>query len=114
MIEGMKILTQTELTRKPNWAIATLIVLMVAIVILLVLTIYSENFIKFGISLCLCIIASIVVMIVGNIHKVPTGIKEYQVTFDENVSIQEVYDKYEIIEVNQNLWKIRDKEREEK
>lgn len=114
MIEGMKILVQTELTKKPEWAIVTLTILMVAIVILLILTIYSGNPIKFGIPLCLCIIASIAVMIVGECHKVPTGINEYQVTFDENVSIQEVYDKYEILEVNQNLWTIRDKEREEK
>lgn len=39
--------------------------------------------------------------------EVPTSAKEYQVTIEDHVSINDVYDYYEIVEKEGDIWTIR-------
>lgn len=44
-----------------------------------------------------------------NILKEPSGVVEYQVTIDDNVSMNEFNDKYEIIKVDGKIYTVREK-----
>ena len=114
MIEGMTILTQTEIYKKPDWVSNVVIIL--AIIALISFIIAACNDLSSKCGLCfgaisiICFISMIVLMFVNTANKMPTGRYKYQVTFDENVSIQEVYDKYKVLDVDGKLWTIEDKE----
>lgn len=113
MIEGMTILTQTEIYKKPDWIVNVVIVLAVISILSLIMSISCSSFkleVSLGVISFICFIALIIFMVIGEKNKFPTGRYEYQVTFDENVSIQEVYDKYEVLNVDEKLWTIKDKE----
>lgn len=64
-------------------------------------------------------IASFIIMITSggvltineaNSREIPNGKYEYQVIIDDNISINEFYDKYEVVKVEGKIYTIREKE----
>ena len=58
----------------------------------------------------LCLIISLGVAIAYNTEKIPSDKYQYEAIIDENVSIQEVYEKYNVIEQDGKKWILEDKE----
>ena len=59
--------------------------------------------------LCVAIICALGFTMVGMLagKEVPTSAKEYQVTIEDDVSINDVYDYYEIVDKEGDIWTIR-------
>lgn len=118
MLEGIEVLNKVEIMESPMWVIVVIIVLFIISLISLGMGIVDAiEDITDGhcwIFIVVTTIAYIAILIMGNADNKlltePTGKYEYQVTIDDSVSINELLEKYEIIEVNGKIYTIRDKE----
>lgn len=54
-------------------------------------------------------VSALCVVSIGGIfaREVPTSAKEYQVTIEDSVSINDVYDYYEVVDKEGDIWTIR-------
>lgn len=108
-MQGIEILNRTMINEKPLWTCIVLIVCMAfgALCYGLIEIVSSDVLAIFG------VIGTIVCIIIGFIALVyhePTGRYRYEAIVDEKVSIQEVYEKYNIIEQDGKKWILEDKE----
>lgn len=104
MIEGMVILTQTEIT---HIAPLGLVLLILGIIVFFVTCLGVDDFPYLALP---GLILAAVICVGGIMQQTGTGRYEYQCTFDETVSITEIYEKYEAVKVQDKLWTLRDKE----
>lgn len=108
-MQGIEILNRTEVTVKPIWAWILLIVCVVVGVV--AYAVYESNIntiadLICGILVIICIIGGVFALA----HDEPTGKYQYEAIIDENVSIQEIYEKYNVIEQYGKKWILIDKE----
>lgn len=54
-------------------------------------------------------ILALIILVFGTLNKVPTGKYRYQCTFNDNVSINEIYDSYNVVSHEGELWVVEDK-----
>lgn len=112
LMEGITIINQTEIV-KPN-----IIFIILGIVLILISGIVCSILFlkKDGNLFYLALLVGTIIIIIpvstffSMRYSVPTGKYEYQVTIDDSVSINEFYEKYEIVEVNGKIYTIREKE----
>lgn len=57
-----------------------------------------------------CVVLALGIAIAYKTVEIPSDRYQYEVTIDENVSIQEVYEKYNVIEQDGKKWILEDKE----
>ena len=110
MLEGIEILVQSEIMQTPLWAkiiIAFTILGLLIFFIGLVESMDSAIIIGSIVSF-FCLFGCLAIILIE--PEEPTGIYEYQVIIDDNVSFTELYEKYEIVDQNGEIWTIRDKE----
>lgn len=109
MLEGIKVLSKTEIMCPPAWALVLLFVTMIVAVIFVVVSLCE----KYNILYILSIIFSLLFIgsfILCFVLERPTGKCEYKVTIDDSVSMNEFNERYEIIEVEGKIYTIKDKE----
>lgn len=116
MLEGIEILSKTEILVSPNWVEPTIGILLGLLLLFSIIgqiAYKADN--KIGI-LCasivdiICLIGFFVVSIVAELNPKHTGKYEYQVTIDDSVSMTEFYEKYEVIDIEGKIYTIKIKE----
>lgn len=90
----------------PGWVVGGIILFFMIMIIGIVL-IVSKTFAVIGMII---LILSVILMVGCVTIENPTGEYTYQVTFDDNVSINEIYEKYEIISQEGKIWEIKEKD----
>ena len=116
MLEGITILNQSEIMAKPEWtqtAGKISAILMIVFLFTSLCFLITEKA-KLGFAMFLLMILSAIASFIfigldENI-KIPTGKYEYQVTIDNNVSLNEFIEKYEIINIDGKIYTIKEKE----
>lgn len=112
MIDGMTILSQTEVTTVHYNILACLIIgLIVGVAItFLVYRGFDDDSLLF--SILFALIPSLICGLIGGIilsSCEPTGQYEYKVLFDDSVTIQEIYENYNVVGQDGEIWIITDK-----
>lgn len=109
MMEGIEILQTIEVvTHTDVWLgaiILSSVLLAVFLIGVIVNEIYDISTIVISCILCIFLIFSIVMY--KRSEKMHT---EYIVTIDQRVNVVEFFDKYEVIEHEDKLWRIKEKE----
>ena len=116
MIKGIEILNKTPITEptESGAIIFTIMIVFGVICGIICLTLLATDFdmtsVIFGVLATLLIISSII--FTELYPKKTTGRYKYEVTIDNDVSIQEVYDKYNVIDKDGKKWVIEEKDKE--
>ena len=113
----MEILYQTNIITTQPWAIWVLAIgIVVAVVSAMLIVCHLDGSIGNSGTQALCIalfIVSLVGVLFGAIEKAnpsyDTGRDRYEVVFNEPVEIEDIYDKYEFIERQGEIWLLEDK-----
>lgn len=111
-IDGVRVLAQEAIMEMPNWAVWVNIISISIVAILFILNMVVKNTeICFKIAFCILLLA-LVFDLVGltGIFNTPTPRNTYKCIFDEDVSIQEIYDNYNIVGRDGEIWILEDKE----
>lgn len=109
MLDGINVLNTIEMHKEfPIWAIL-IIGLLFGVGIGLI---GCFNFKTIIVGIILCISGFLVLVYGTNINLQLSGVKEYQVTIDESVSMVNFTSKYDIIRVDGEIYTIREKENE--
>ena len=112
-MEGITILNQTEVMEPTPLAVKVIVILMI-IALMSCIAFFIAEYIMASITcpviLAFISILSLVTVLVISIlsPKHLTGY-EYEVTTDANVSMKEMYERYEIVEQRGDFWVLRDK-----
>ena len=116
MMDGITVLSQSEITTKPCWIWIFLFVSLFVIIFGVVLaTIWASFNKKIGTKLAtiftfLGIVLFFIDWLCGIIITVPTGKYEYKVTISDEVNFVEFNNKYEIIDQDGLIYTIKEKE----
>lgn len=114
MIEGIEVLNKTEIMTISDagliWTLILIIGGLIGIVLFLCLTYINENFVIGTIFSILALFSGFVVLAAASESK-PTGRYQYEVTIDESVLFDDVFENYDIIEQKGKLWILEDKEK---
>lgn len=112
MIDGIEVLSQTEIMEAPYLYLVVIISFIISTIIFTLL----EHYISNNISVLSPILALLLSIIIGiaysNVKKEPTGKYEYKVTIDKSVSFVEFTEQYDIIDKDGSIYTIRDIEYE--
>ena len=112
-MEGITILNQTEVM-EPTPLATTVVAILTILSLISCITYLIADYVMASITcpviLGLISISSLISVLVISIlsPKHLTGY-EYEATIDENVSMKEVYERYEIVEQRGDIWVLRDK-----
>lgn len=112
MLEGIEILDKTEILYTSDVAILFCVFSMIAIIVTAIISILflAYNQIREAIiSAVVCGLAIITIIISLSFVDKPTGTYQYQVTIDENVSMVEFHEKYEIVDIKGKIYTIKEK-----
>ena len=117
MLEGIEVLSQTPITKNPEWLITLVIIIAI---IFAASFISTEILIHIDADDCItnisgytCVtsfVGGIVCLILLAFIQIPTGKYEYKVTIDDSVSMNEFQEKYEIIKTEGKIYTIKEKE----
>jgi ABC-type transport system involved in multi-copper enzyme maturation permease subunit len=116
MLEGIKVLNQTEIMTDCTWAeIIGFIFCGIAIIGLIaffVLSVCYADEKALGIAMVAEILGVIICaffFLLSVTLKQPTGKYEYEVTIDDSVNMIAFYERYEVIEVSGKIYTIRER-----
>ena len=113
MIDGVTVLNKIAIIGIPAWAATIFVVLFFAFGggSFLVANIRIEKDKSLTPAL-LCVAAAICVFVVGMVldSNLSTGRYKYECTIDDSVSINELYDHYDVVEQRGDIWVLKDKE----
>lgn len=109
MLEGITILNEYPIM---DYQFNFLVGAIVAIIVFAVLCIvFGCEGVPFEIGPFMAVIALTALAFAGTgavcAKEVPTSAKEYQVTIEDSVSINDVYDYYEVVDKQGDIWTIR-------
>ena len=112
-MQGVEILTMTEITEYPE--IGTTIATVLAILFLagLVFVLGDRSDTVCSIIGAILVIVSIIgfVVVLNKYPEQSTGRYKYEAVIDDDVNIQDVYEKYKVIEKDGKKWILEDKEK---
>lgn len=118
MLEGITILNQVEILQWRPHAIFACIMCFILLCVFAI-TVAVGACIDRGKLICVfgilgfALFMIILLSIVNSQPSIPTGRYEYTVIIDDSVSFTDLYEKYNIVEQNGQLWTLRDKKAEE-
>ena len=108
-MQGIEILNETKIHLPPMWCVIGFVICLGLLIILLKI---SDD--TFGITdtiltalACVATIGAVVFLIVGFSNC--DTVRQYEAVIHDDVSIEEVYDKYEVIERDGKKWVLQDK-----
>lgn len=112
MIEGIEVLNKVPIMKLTPLAdfvsiISAIIIVFAVIIIICGAAFYDNWIIGFGVCLILC---SIIAIAIYGRKEIETGRYEYQCTISDNISFMDMYEKYEVVSKDGELWTIMDKE----
>ena len=113
MMDGITVLSQSEIMITPTWTyIITIIALIVFVVSMIITSSFHHNRIEtiFGISSIYCFILFIFGLFCIDFIEKPTGKYTYKVTISDEVNFVEFNNKYEIIDQDGLIYTIKEKE----
>lgn len=113
MLEGINVLSQTEIMKTPDWVNnVSLFLIMFAIFSVIMMFIFISIEKRLTIIIGIVSVLSIVSILFINIFTPwqPTGKYTYKVTIEDNVQLTEFYEQYEIIKQEGKIYTIREKE----
>ncbi|MBE5938471.1 MAG: hypothetical protein E7265_10635 [Lachnospiraceae bacterium] len=118
MLEGITIISQTEITVKSGYIDVFVPILITALLVIIISSIELENN-KYVMSkrskweviniIGICVLVISLVLIIVCPKKEPIGKYEYRVIIDDTISLNELNERYEIIGYNDGIYTIRDK-----
>jgi hypothetical protein len=112
MIEGIEVLNKSqivELSETGTTLLSISIILVFVTIILIMITLSTES-IVIGIFTIISFVSFIVIGYIGSNNKIETDRYEYQCTISDNILFMDMYEKYEVVSKDGELWTIRDKE----
>lgn len=110
-IDGVRVLAQEAMVETPNFVFIIAILLTCCAVGFGIATIISnKDWVAIVFNICISI-AFLWVIIVGicGIFDKPSNRNTYKCIFDKDVSIQEIYDEYEVVGRDGEIWILEDK-----
>ena len=110
-MDGITILNTIIVNDRADWVSFTVLALGVICIVAFVLTLTSNDnrVIIFGIISLLAIIATPIIIIASKTHWRTNERNQYECIIDDSVSINEVYEKYNVIERRGKIWILEDK-----
>lgn len=112
MIEGITVLNKELIMTTPSVLTVIALVSVIIGIVSFCVVINSHNNIVSIIGSILFVL-SIVGFSLGLIIEEPTDRYKYECTIDESVSIQDIYDRYEVVEQRGEIWVLEDKIKED-
>ena len=116
-MEGIHILNQTEIMSTPSmWKTLVIIAIITSLLSLIFLAIceeYEWDIARLG-GITMLILSTICLSIcfvgwICTIDTLHTGRYRYEVTIDDDVTFDEIVDKYDVIEQRGEIWVLEDK-----
>lgn len=110
-IDGVRVLAQEAIAQIPIWCfIVMFFILLIGGVIAWIGVRQDYKFI-FDLGILIIFSDFIFLLISGaGVFNVPTSRNTYKCIFDETVSIQEVYEKYDVVGQDGEIWILEDRE----
>ena len=110
-MDGITILNTIIVNDRADWVSFTVLALGVICIVAFVLTLTSNDnrVIIFGIISLLAIIATPIIIIASKTHWRTNERNQYECIIDDSVSINEVYENYNVIERRGEIWVLEDK-----
>lgn len=112
-MNGITILNTTIVDECAQWVVPTVVAIGVVCIVALVLMINSDNsgsgVIIFGIISLLAMIAMPIIIDISESHWRTNERNQYECIIDDSVSINEVYENYNVIERRGDIWVLEDK-----
>lgn len=112
-MDGITILNTIIVDDYARWVLPTVLALGVICIMSFVLMLTSKDnrVIIFGIISLVAIIATPIIIIASKTHWRTNERNQYECIIDNSVSINEVYEKYNVIERRGEIWVLEDKEK---
>ena len=110
-MDGITILNTIIVNDRADWVSFTVLALGVICIVAFILTLTSNDnrVIIFGIISLLAIIAMPIIVITSKSHWRTNQRNQYECIIDDSVSINEVYENYNVIERRGDIWVLEDK-----
>lgn len=112
-MNGITILNTTIVDECAQWVVPTVVAIGVVCIVALVLMINSDNsgsgVIIFGIISLLAMISMPIIIDISESHWRTNERNQYECIIDDSVSINEVYENYNVIERRGDIWALEDK-----
>ena len=110
-MDGITILNTIIVNDCADWVSFTVLALVIICIASLVLMLTSNDnrVIIFGIISLIAIIATPIIIIASKTHWRTNERNQYECIIDDSVSINEVYEKYNVIERRGKIWILEDK-----
>lgn len=102
-IDGVIVLAQETIRENPNWMLLVLCIVLITGFAMWIIGLACNNYIVIAFGLSMFFIGH---LISGGLF---TSKKVYKCVFDEDVSIQQVYEKYDIAYQDGDIWYLIDK-----
>ena len=113
MLEGIDILSKTMIKDTPNWASLMAVLSLACVVIFLSLVVMAiredELLLAFIFGILLLISGGLVLFSTDYFDSIYTGRYRYEVVVNDDVSLTDFYEKYDVVEQNGRLWTIEEK-----
>ena len=112
-MDGITILNTTIVDEYARWVLPTVLALGLICIVALVLMLNSNDkgVIIFGTISLLAMIAMPIIIGTSKSHWRTNERNQYECIIDDSVSINEVYEKYNVIERRGDIWVLEDKEK---
>ena len=114
-MEGIEILNKTPVMVRPDWLAEGVIVSFVLFIVFLALTgvCLSNDLTMLGLFCAILTFICWIFLLVSDEIKVEStdGRYRYEVTIDKSVSLQDIYERYDVIEQDGKKWVVEDKEK---
>lgn len=110
-IDGVRVLAQEAINEAPNFVIIVAGLLCGGMILLVVLAFITGDAWALSVSIVSEIIALLWIIIAGacGVFNKPSDRNIYKCIFDEEISIQEIYDEYEVVGRDGEIWILEDK-----
>ena len=113
-MDGITILNVTEVSENSTLLLVALIFLMIGAIVNtvnLLLSTDTKQCVLYGIFTVTLLALSIVVVVTMNKDREANKHNQYECLIDKSVSMEDVYEKYTVIERRGDIWVLEDKEK---
>ena len=111
-MQGLEVLNKTVVTETPYWGEIFVCSSIFLIVIFFIILANTNSTVLQTISAVLIVLTIIIDAILCS-FEVPTDRYRYEVTIDKNVTLEEIYENYDVIEQRGEIWILEDKEKKQ-
>lgn len=112
-MDGITILNTIIVDEYAQWVLPAVLALGLICIVAFILTLTSNDnrVIIFGIISLIAMIAMPIIVITSKTHWRTNERNQYECIIDDSVSINEVYENYNVIERRGDIWVLEDKEK---